>query len=192
MCVADQQCTGQACSENIDGCRWSCAQSATAIHSLFDVRVLRAGRKGLRSACAWGEPGPANENPVLLARPALWTRAPPTPPVAPWARPPRGHNAVTTLVHVTAESLDHTAETEVPGFIPSTDLRPADTLGNSHTAPDISICSPHAQQAGPHCTQSRLEAELAHCGPHLPSLLRQNISYTRSFGAPMGDPTRSL
>ena len=37
-CVADQQCTGPACSENIDECRWSCAQSATAILSLLDVR----------------------------------------------------------------------------------------------------------------------------------------------------------
>ena len=43
-------------------------------------------------------------------------------------------------------------EVEVPGLLPGTDLRPADVLtsalGNSYTALDISICSPHAQQAG--------------------------------------------
>ena len=44
--------------------------------------------------------------------------------------------------------------------------------------PDISICSPHAQQAGSDCTQTRREAKLACYGPHIPSLLRQNISHT--------------
>ena len=34
------------------------------------------------------------------------------------------HNAATALVHTTAQSCDHTAETEVPGLIPGTDLRP--------------------------------------------------------------------
>ena len=61
------------------------------------------------------------------------------------------------------------AEMEVPGLIPGTDLRPADVLtsalGNSYTALDISICSPHAQQAGADCTQTRQEAKLAHNGP---------------------------
>ena len=37
---------------------------------------------------------------------------------------------------------------------------------------------PHAQQAGADCTQTRHEAKLAHYGPHLTSLLWQNISYT--------------
>ena len=54
----------------------------------------------------------------------------------------RGHNAVTTLVHAAAQSCDCTAEMEVPGLIPGTDLRPADVLtsalGNSYTAHDAS------------------------------------------------------
>ena len=81
----------------------------------------------------------------------------------------RGHNAVTTLVHAAAQSCDCTAGMEVAGLIPGTDRRPADVLtsalGNSHTALDISTCSPHAQQAGAGCTQTRHEAKL----PHLPS-----------------------
>ena len=40
------------------------------------------------------------------------------------------------------------------------------------------ICSPHAQGAGTDCTRSRHVAKLNHCGPHLPSPFRQNISYT--------------
>ena len=73
------------------------------------------------------------------------------------------------------------------GFIAAPDLRPADVftpaLGNAYTALDISMCSPYAQQAGPDCTQSRLAAKNDHCGHTFPSLLRQNISNTRSFGA---------
>ena len=88
----------------------------------------------------------------------------------------RGHNAATTLIHAAAQSCDHTTEMEVPGLIPGTDLRPADvltsTLGNAHTALDISICSPHALPAGPDCSQSRLVAKPGHCCSHLPSLLR--------------------
>ena len=83
----------------------------------------------------------------------------------------RGHNAVTALVHAAAQSSDCTAETEVPGLIPGTDLRPADVLtsalGNSYTALDISICSPHALQAGSDCAQNRLEAKLAWPTPPL-------------------------
>ena len=108
----------------------------------------------------------------------------------------RGHNAVSSLIHAAAQQCDHTSELEVPGLIPGTDLRPADVLtsalGNAYTALDVSICSPHASEAGVDCTPSRVEAKLEHYGPHLPALLRQNISYTRSCGVPMGDltPTR--
>ena len=77
---------------------------------------------------------------------------------------------------------DHTAETEVPGHILGTDLRsahvPTSAHGNAYTALDNSICSPHAQQAGPNCTRSRRTAKLEFCGPHLPSLLQLNISHT--------------
>ena len=40
----------------------------------------------------------------------------------------RGHNAVTTLVHAAAQSCDCTAEMEVPGLTPGSDLRLADVL----------------------------------------------------------------
>ena len=41
------------------------------------------------------------------------------------------------------------------------------------------ICSPHAQQAGPDCTRSRLAAKLDFCDPHLPSL--NSIARKRNF-----------
>ena len=98
-----------------------------------------------RHACAWAAPDPANLSPVLPASLDPWTLAPPTPLVALWARP----HATTTRSHATAESCDCTAEIEVPGLISGTDLRPTSSgLGNYYTAFDISICSPHAQQAG--------------------------------------------
>ena len=94
----------------------------------------------------------------------------------------RGHNAVSSLIHAAAQQCDHTSEMEVPGLIPGTDLRPADiftsALGNAYTALDVSICSPHASEAGVDCTQSRVQAKLQHYGPHLATLLRQNISYS--------------
>ena len=107
----------------------------------------------------------------------------------------RGHNAVASLLHEAAHQCDHTAEMEVPGLIPGTDLRPADiltsALGNAYTALDVSICSPHALEAGTDCTQSRVAAKLERYGPHLPALLRQNISYTpvvwSAYGRPHAD-----
>ena len=96
----------------------------------------------------------------------------------------RGHNAVSSLIHAAAQQCDHTSEMEVPGLIPGTDLRPVDVLtsalGNAYTALDVSVCSPHASEAGTDCTQTRVEAKLEHYGPHLPALLRQNISYPPS------------
>ena len=81
---------------------------------------------------------------------------------------------------------------EVPGLIPGTDLRPADiltsALGNAYTALDVSICSPHASEAGADCTQSRVQAKLQHYGPHLDSLLRQNISYSPVVWSAYGRP----
>ena len=83
----------------------------------------------------------------------------------------RGHNAVSSLIHAAAQQCDHTSEMEVPGLIPGTDLRPADiltsALGNAYTALDVSICSPHASEAGTDCTQSTMEAKLEYYGPHL-------------------------
>ena len=97
----------------------------------------------------------------------------------------RGHNAASSLIHAAAQQCDHTSEMEVPG----TDLRPADVLtsalGNAYTGLDVSICSPHALEAGTDCTQSRVEAKLEYYGPHLPALLRQNTPIVWSaYGRP--------
>ena len=104
----------------------------------------------------------------------------------------RGHNAVSSLIHAAAQQCDHTSEMEVPGLIPGTDLRPADiltsALGIAYTALDVSICSPHASEAGTDCTQSRVEAKLEYYGPHLAALLRQNISYTPIVWSAYGRP----
>ena len=104
----------------------------------------------------------------------------------------RGHNAVSSLIHAAAQQCDHTSEMEVPVLIPGTDLRPADiltsALGNAYTALDVSICSPHALEAGTDCTQSRVEAKLEYYGPHLAALLRQNISYTPIVWSAYGRP----
>ena len=44
-------------------------------------------------------------------------------------------------------------------------------LGNALTALDVSICSPHAQEAGLDSTQTTVDCKLAHRGPHLKNLL---------------------
>ena len=118
----------------------------------------------------WAARAPRNLWPVLLVNLHSRTRAPRAPLAVPWARPraattwsPRSlmlpHSPVTTLLM------------EVPGLIPGAVLRPADFL-------DLSICSPHTQEAGTDCTQPGLVATLNHCGPHLPSPLRQSAPCT--------------
>ena len=77
-----------------------------------------------------------------------------------------GHNSLANA----ARSRDPTAEAEVPGLIQGTELRPADVqtsaLGNALTALDVS-CSPHAQEAGLGCTQTKVDHKLAYRGSHL-------------------------
>ena len=147
-------------------------------------------------AFAWAALVPRNPSHAVPATQAFWTRARRTPPAAPLVRPRVVTNAVSSLIHAAAQQCDHNSEMEVPGLIPGTDLRPADiltsALGNAYTALDVSICSPHASEAGVDCTQSRVQAKLEHYGPHLATLLRQNISFPQSSGAPTGDltPTR--
>ena len=123
----------------------------------------------------------------------LWLGcAGPTEPVAFWTRAllatccavgdaTRGHNAVTAPIHAAAQSCDHTFEMEVPGLIPGTDLRPADVL--------TSALTPRLASQSAHRTPSK-QAQVAPRpgGPHL-SLLRHNISYTRSCEVHMDDPT---
>ena len=86
-----------------------------------------------------------------------------------------------------AQNLDNQSS-----LIPGTDLRPADiltsALGNAYTALDVSICSPHASEAGADCTQSRVQAKHQYYGPHLDSLLRQNISYCPVVWSAYGRP----
>ena len=72
--------------------------------------------------------------------------------------------------------LRPSAETEVPGLIPGTELRQADVptsaLGNALTAVNVSICFPHAQEAGHDCTPSKIDSKLVRHGPrfeHPPS-----------------------
>ena len=108
----------------------------------------------------------------------------------------RGHNAVTSLLHAAAQQCDHTSEMEVPGLIPGIDLRPADVLtsalGNAYTALDVSICSPHALEAGTDCTQSRVAAKLERYGPTWLLSFARTSPTPQSSGAPTGDltPTR--
>ena len=96
----------------------------------------------------------------------------------------RGHNAVSSLIHAAAQQCDHTSEMEVPGLIPGTDLRPADVLtsaqGNAYTALDVSICSPHALEAGTDLLATTW----------LPSFAR-TFPAPRSCGVPMGDLTKT-
>ena len=102
----------------------------------------------------------------------------------------RGHNAVSSLLHAAAQQCDHSSEMEVPGLIPGTDLRPADiltsALGNAYTALDVSICSPHASEAGVDYTQSRV------MGPTWPLFSAKTSLIPQLSGAPTGDltPTR--
>ena len=96
----------------------------------------------------------------------------------------RGHDAVTTLVDAAAQSCDCTAEMLVPGLIPGTDLRPADVFTSA-----FDLCPARAPTC-PDRTQTRLEAKLAYCGPHLSSVLRQNISYTPIAWSAYGRPHR--
>ena len=135
-----------------------------------------------RFVSGWAVLGPRNLSPVPPCNSGILDRGAAHTSCCALGEATRGHNAVSSLIHAAALQCDHTSEMEVPGLIPGTNLRPADVLtsalGNAYTALDVSICSPHALEAGTDCTQSRVEAKLEHYGPHLAALLRQNISYT--------------
>ena len=104
----------------------------------------------------------------------------------------RGHYAVAKQIHNAACVCDPSAETEVLGLIPGTDLRPADVLttalGNGMTSIDVCICSPYAQNAGDDCTETMFNRKLSHYSAHLEVLSKQNIEYLpliwSSFGRP--------
>ena len=104
----------------------------------------------------------------------------------------KGHYAVSRLVHEAALMCDPSADTEVCGLIPGTDLRPADVLttalGNCMTAIDVCVASPHAQNAGDDCTEGAVRRKLRTYGPHLEVLSRQNIDYTPLVWSCYGRP----
>ena len=104
----------------------------------------------------------------------------------------RGHYGVVKQVFNRVQQCDPSAETEVCGLIPGTDLRPADILtqafGNSLTALDIGITSPDARYAGYDCTESMVQRKLDHYGPHLSTLERQNIEYIPLVWSSYGRP----
>ena len=66
----------------------------------------------------------------------------------------RGHNAVAQVVQEAAPSCDPTAETEVPGLIQaqSSAWLITSALRNALAALNVSICFPHAQEAGFDCS----------------------------------------
>ena len=103
----------------------------------------------------WAALGPWNLSLALPATLASWTRGAAHASCCALGEATRGHNAVSSLIHAVAQRCDHTSEMEVLGLIPGTDLRPdvlTSALGNAYMALDVSICSPHALEAGTDCT----------------------------------------
>ena len=144
----------------------------------------------LRMGCA----GPCvNLCPVLLASLDPWIRVPSTPPAALWAKP-RGHNAVTAFVHA-AQSCDGTAETEVPGLIPGTDLRPADVLtsalGNSSPPSTSRSALRMPSRPGPTAHRPGTKPNSPTTAHTAPLFSASTFSTHRSSGAPMGDLTET-
>ena len=104
----------------------------------------------------------------------------------------RGHYGVVKQILSRVLLCDPSAETEVPGLIPGTDLRPADiltqALGNGYTALDVGITSPDARYAGLDCTESMVQRKLAHYSSHFTALERQNIEYLPLIFSSYGRP----
>ena len=103
----------------------------------------------------------------------------------------RGHNAVSSRFMQLAQQCDsHAPSSEVPGLIPhgfKARTSSPSALGTPtlhRTCPS----APRTPEAGVDCTQSRVEAKLEHYGPHLPALLRQNISCTPIVWSAYGRP----
>lgn len=96
------------------------------------------------------------------------------------------------LLHRHARQIDPSAEREVPGLIPGTQLRPADLLtdaaGYGLVAADVSIVSPEAQQAGADCTVSRYRSKVERYAPHAPALDRQGVTYLPLVWSCFGRP----
>lgn len=88
-----------------------------------------------------------------------------------FAESTRGHYGVVKQLLPRVQQCDPSAETEVAGLIPGTNLRPADILtkafGNRITTLDVGITSPHALYAGRDCTQAMVDRKLDHYGQDL-------------------------
>ena len=93
----------------------------------------------------------------------------------------KGHYAVVRKIFDVVQQLDHGAETEAVGLIPSAPtLRPADLLTTAASsgraaALDVRIASPDAAHAGTDCTETMHAAKLAKYANHQAALERQNI-----------------
>ncbi len=95
----------------------------------------------------------------------------------------RGHNDVRDSVLDCSRLSDSTAEPEVLGLIASAPgLRPADILtsalgGNTLTALDVGVASPHAVRAGEDCTVSMRRAKLRKYMPFTSDLCDAQVTY---------------
>ena len=104
----------------------------------------------------------------------------------------RGHYGVVKELLPRFQQCDPTAESEVTGLIPGTDLRPADiltqALGNTVTALDVGITSPDSTHAGTDCAASMFQRKMDYYRPYFGVLEQQNIEYIpltwSSYGRP--------
>lgn len=104
----------------------------------------------------------------------------------------RGHRKVAKVILNAAQRCDPSAEPEVLGLIPGTNLRLADFLtraaGPGLTALDIGITSPDATHAGDDCIASLYQEKINHHTAHLDTLDRQNIAYQPLVWSAYGRP----
>ena len=81
----------------------------------------------------------------------------------------RGHYGVVKELLSRFKQCDPTAESEVTGLIPGTDLRPADiltqALGNTVTALDVGITSLDSIRTGTDCTDSMFQRKMDYYRP---------------------------
>ena len=96
-----------------------------------------------RYACAWAAPDPVNRCPALLVSPDPSTQAPPTPPVAPWARPPA---ATTRSLHLCTLQLSPATTLPRLRFLASS-LALASGLPTSSPLPSATLTPPSTSRS---------------------------------------------
>ena len=114
----------------------------------------------------------------------------------------RGHYAVVRKIFDVVQQVDHGAETEAAGLIPSAPtLRPADILITAActgraAALDVGVASPDASHAGADCLNTMYASKEEKYAPHRLELERQNIVYRplvfSSFGRPHPEAAKFL